>query len=135
MLQMKSDIEYLQSGKYNEDKKNKFNLLKDKMQSIDQSFMAIHQASIMKAGIYCMQGEIKALASVLREYERFIKGTIISNAEMLSLCDYRDNGKINGVWKKRAHLELDAAQVILQLQEPQQVIYIENMGEKSNESN
>lgn len=131
MLQMKSDIDYLQSKKYDEDKKNKFNLLKEKMLSIEQSFMAIHQASIMKAGIYCTQGEIRAFAGVLCEYERFIKGTIVRNAEMLSQCDLRNDG----IWKKRANLELDTAQVVRKLQEPKSVLYIESKGEGKNESN
>lgn len=134
-LKLKSDIQYLANKKYLSDKKNQYNLLREKMQTIEQSFMAIHQATIMKAGIYCKQGEIKAFAGVLKEYEGFIKGTILTNAEMLSLCDSKDNGTLSGVWKKRANLQLDVADVVHRLTNPQQVVYISLKGEPIDESN
>ena len=96
--------------------------------------MAIHQATMMKAAIYCQQGEIKAMAMVLQGYERFIKGTIVSNAEMLSLCDVHDDGQQTGIWKRRANFQLEISKVVKELQTPQEVLFIENKGEKSDES-
>lgn len=124
-LTIQSDIKYLAYHEYDTNKKNKFNLINEKIESINQSFMAIHQASIMKAGIYCQQNEMKAMVSVLHEYEKFISGTIVANAEMLSQCDSRDNGKNSGIWKKRAGLELGISNIVKQLQDSQHVLYIE----------
>lgn len=114
-LTIQSDIKYLAGHEYDANKKNKYNLINEKIESINQSFMAIHQATIMKAGIYGRQNEMKAMASVLQEYERFISGTIVANAEMLSQCDSKDNGKSSGIWKKRAGLELGISNVVRQL--------------------
>lgn len=105
-LSLQTDIRYLKRKEYDLDKKNKFNLINEKISNINQSFSAIHQASILKAGIYCQQGEMKAVANVLQEYSRFIQGTIAGNAYMLSQCDMNDNGKLDGIWRSRAELQL-----------------------------
>ena len=133
-LTLQSDIRYLSKSEYDKDKKHKFNLINEKIGNINNSFMAIHQATIMKAAIYCQQGEIKAMATVLQGYERFIKGTIVSNAEMLSLCDVNDDGTQTGTWKRRANLQLEISKVVKELQTPKEVLFIESKGEESDES-
>lgn len=133
-LTLQTDILYLARKEYDKNKKYKYNMINEKIDSINRAFMAIHQATVMKSAIYCMQGEIKAMATVLHEYERFIEGTIVSNAEMLSLCDASEKRKIEGTWKKRANLQLDVGNVVKQLQNPAQVLYIENRGDGINES-
>ncbi len=99
------------------------------MNNINRSFMAIHQATVTKAAIYCQQGEVQALAMVLQEYGRFIGGTVVENAEMLSQCDSRDNGKTSGIWKKRASLKLDVQNIVTTLRAPESVLYIEGKGD------
>lgn len=132
-LTLQSDIQYLARKEYDRNKKNKYDMINEKIDSINRAFMAIHQATVMKSAIYCLQGEIKAMATVLHEYERFIEGTIVSNAEMLSLCDASEKRKIDGTWKKRARLQLDVGNVVKQLQNPTMVLYIENRGDETNE--
>lgn len=124
-LNIKSDIQYLKNKGYDTDKKNKINLIQEKMKNIDQSFTAIHQASILRAGIYFAQGELKAAMCVLKEYSRFIEGTIAENAYMLSQCDTKDNGKNDGLWKGRAGLHLDVSKVMKQLSGTETILYIE----------
>ena len=132
-LTLQTDILYLSRREYDKHKKNKYSLINEKIDGINQSFMAIHQASLMKSAIYCLQGELKAMALVLQEYERFIEGTIVNNAEMLSSCDANEKRKIERTWKRRAELQLDVGNVVKQLQNPAPVLYIENKGEKTNE--
>lgn len=132
-LTLQNDIRYLACREYDKNKKSKYNMINEKIDSINRAFMAIHQATVMKSAIYCLQGEINAMAAVLQEYERFIEGTIASNAEMLSLCDASEQRKIEGTWKKRAKFQLKVGDVVKQLQTPSKVLYIENKGEKMNE--
>ncbi len=127
-LSLKSDIRYLADKQYNSDKKRAYVLLEEKMVSIDRAFMAIHQSTIMKAGIYLQQGEIKAAISVLQEYERFITGTVVKNASMLSQCDTRDSGKEDGVWKTRARLRLDMKDAMRKMNRTR-VLILEEKGE------
>lgn len=133
-LALQSDVKYLVRHEYDSDKKNKYNLINEKISNINQSFLAIHQATLMKAAIYCKKNEMKALTAVLQEYERFIKGTIVSNAEILSQCTPGDSGKISGIWKGRANLQLDVSNIVKKLQNPEQVLYIEYKGGEENES-
>ena len=133
-LTLQTDILYLARKEYNSNKKQKFNLINERIDSINRAFMAIHQATIMKSAIYCLQGEINAMAFVLQEYERFIAGTIVCNAEMLSLCDSSEKRKIEGTWKRRAELQLEVGNVVKQLLNPAPVFYIENKGENIDES-
>lgn len=133
-LTMQTDIRYLSKKEYDKNKKQKYNLINEKMDNIEHSFSAIHQASIMKAAVYCFEGEIKAMTAVLQEYERFIKGTIVANAEMLSMCDSSKERMLQGVWKKRAEFHLEIAEVVKQLQCNEKYIYIENRGDEDDES-
>lgn len=129
MLTLQSDVSYLKNKKYEKDKKNQHNLMNEKINNINQGFMAIHQASILKAGIYCQQGEMKALANVLQQYERFIKGTIVENANMLALCDINDDGTSEGTWKKREQLQFNVSKMVTQLRKPADVLYINSEGD------
>lgn len=133
-LTMRTDIGYLARKEYDQNKKQKYNLINEKIANIDRSFSAIHQASIMKAAVYCYKGEIKAMLAVLQEYERFIKGTIVANAEMLSLCDSNKERTLQGAWKKRAEFQLEIGKVVKQLQAKEKYIYIEKRGTEDNES-
>lgn len=134
-LSLKSDIEYLKRKEYDKEKTRKHNLMCEKVNSIDRGFMAIHQATIMKAAIYCQQGEMQAMVSVLMQYEDFIKKIIACNADMLSQCTVGDNGKLTGTWKRRAHLQLDVAKTIKQLKAADAPIYIEYKEGNKYESN
>ena len=129
MLTLQSDIEYLKRKGYLKDKRNQFNLMNEKVNNINQGFMAVHQASILKAGIYCQQGEMKAVANVLQQYEKFVKGTIVENAYMLSQCDINDNGTEEGTWRKREQLQLNVSKVVSQLRKPAEVLYINCEGD------
>ena len=125
-LNMQSDILYLENKEYDQNKKVKLNMINEKIDNINRSFMAIHQASIMKAAIYCMQGEMNSMAAVLQEYERFIKGTVIKNAEMLSLCDPDEKRKLDRTWKKRAEMQFEVGEIVKQLKDCNTVLYIES---------
>lgn len=133
-LELKSDIQYLKRKEYNREKKNKYNSMNEKVAAINDAFIAIHQATIMKSAIYCQQGEIVAMLLTLAEYEQFINGTIAQNAEMLSQCTAGDTGTISGIWKTRANLRLDISNVTKMLQISDAPLYIECEGVYSNES-
>lgn len=134
-LMMQSDIRYLKNKEYDIQKKRRLELIKERMDSINQCFSVIHQASILKAGIYCKQDEVLAACAVLEEYSRFIKGTVSKNADLLAQCDVMDTGTERGVWKSRARLELDVSELTKQLKETDRTVYIEKKdGGISNES-
>ena len=124
-LLMQSDIKYLHNKEYEKNKKNSFGLLKEKMDRINQCFSVIHQASLLKAGIYCKEDEFLATGVVLEEYARFINGTISKNAKLLSQCDVLDKGVSVGVWNSRANLELDVSKMVECLRSPEKVVYID----------
>lgn len=123
-LGLKSDILYLADKKYNSDKKRAYDLLQEKMLSVDRAFMAIHQSALMKTSIYLQQGEVGAAMAVLEEYERFIAGTIVKNANMLSQCDSRDSGREDGIWKKRAGLQLDVKNAVQRITQARTILIL-----------
>lgn len=124
-LLMQSDILYLRRKEYEVHKKNRSVLIKEKMDRINQCFTIVHQASLLKAGIYCKEGELIAASIVLEEYARFINGTISSNTELLSQCDIGDKGSSFGVWRSRANLDLDVSKLTKCLKNPEKTIYID----------
>jgi len=91
-LTMKSDIQYLANKKYKSAKGNSVEMIDDHMRSIHQSFVYIHQATILRAGIYCNLGELTAMSTVLDEYSHFIERNVANNASLLAQCDTTDNG-------------------------------------------
>ena len=124
LLTMQSDIKYLADGGYKLAKGKSAKKIDERMQSINQSFAYIHQASMLRAGIYCSEGELPAMTTVLSEYSRFIEGTVAKNAELLAQCDVTDSGTESGVWKSRERLRLDVAEITKQLNAPGKVIYL-----------
>lgn len=135
ILSVQSDINYLIRREYESNKKQKFNLLNEKINSINKAFCAIHQSSLMKAGIYCQYGEIDAMICVFNEYASFIKNTIEPNAKLLAQCDVHDTGKIDGTWSKRVLLLKNMTASINHLKLSDNVMYIETKGNGKNESN
>jgi hypothetical protein len=123
-LTMQSDIQFLRDGGYNAEKKKREELIQQRMQSIHQSFAFVHQAALLRAGIYCDQGEMAAMAAVLDEYAHFISASISQNANLLAQCDVRDTGTNAGVWRSRANLRLDVSDLAKQLRAPEKTLYL-----------
>lgn len=133
-LMMQSDICYLKAEGYKK-QKNKVGLIKERMDSINQGFSIVHQASLLKAGIYCKENELVAAGVVLEEYSKFIRGTVTNNAELLALCDITDTGTEYGRWRSRSKLELDVTELTKRLKTPEKVIYIDTRdGGRKDES-
>lgn len=123
-LTMQSDIKYLAEGDYKTGKGKSVELIDKRIDSINQSFAFIHQATMLRAGIYCNEGELSAMSTVLNEYSYFIDSTIAKNAGMLAQCDRRDTGTDKGVWKTRAKLKLEVSEFNKQLNAPDKTIYL-----------
>ena len=87
-LMLRDDIKYLVDGEYKNVKGKRAELIEKKIQNIHHSFGFVHQSAMLRAGIYCEQNEIGAMATVLGEYSRFIEGLtkagIIINRKALS---------------------------------------------------
>ena len=66
-LRMQSDIQYLVNKDYKSAKGKSVELIDEHMKSVNQSFAFIHQATMLRAGIYCTQGEFAAMSTVLNE--------------------------------------------------------------------
>lgn len=124
VLTMQSDIQYLVNKEYESAKGKRVNLIDEHMRTIHQSFAFVHQATMLRAGIYCDQGETSAMATVLSEYAHFIEGTVARNATLLAQYDTADNGTDNGVWKSRAKLKLDVASFKKQLNLLNKTVYL-----------
>lgn len=123
-LTLKSDIEYLEGKEYEKHKKQRALLIDEKINSISQSFKYIHQAAILRAGIYCQQGELTAMTTVLGEYSKFIADRIAGKAAFLAECDVSDKGIEGTGWKARANLNLDVADIARQIEQKDKVIYL-----------
>lgn len=134
ILSIQSDINYLVRREYESDKKQKFNLLNEKINNINKAFSAIHQATLMKAVIYCQYGEIDAMTCVFNEYAAFIKESIVPHSRLLTQCDIGDSGKVDGTWTNRARLLNGVTAIIKQLKTSSNVMYINVKGEIRNES-
>lgn len=129
VLSIQSDINYLARKEYERQKKQKFNLMNQKITNINNSFLAIHRAILVKVGIYCQQGEINAMANVFNEYALFIKNTIVPNSKLLSQCDIGDTGKIDGTWGIRTKLLTNVTDVVKQLTNTNKVLCLDYKGE------
>lgn len=123
-LTLQADIRYLVNGEYKSAKGKRVELIEKRMQSIHQSFGFIHQSTMLRAGIYCEQGEVAAMSTVLGEYSHFIEGTIAKNAGLLAQCDTSDSGTESGIWKSRANLKLDVSDFAKQIKSPEKVLYL-----------
>ena len=124
-LAMQSDIKYLAEGDFKIGKGKSVGLIDSRINSINQSFAFIHQATMLRAGIYCNEGELAAMSTVLNEYSYFIEGTVAKNAGLLVQCDKSDTGTEKGVWKSRAKLKLDVAEFNKQLNTHDKTIYLD----------
>ena len=123
-LNMESDIKYLINEEFKHAKGRRVELIDQRMQSINQSFTYIHQATLMKAGIYCEQCELGAMTTVLDEYSHFISDTIAANAPLLAQCDIADKGGEKGVWETRASFRLDTSDLKKQIISKDKVLYL-----------
>jgi len=132
VLTMQADIQYLVDKQYNAAKGKRVELIDSRMRSINQSFAYIHQATMLRAGIFCNQGEVQAMSAVLEEYSRFVDGTVAKNASFLAQCDIADDGTEAGVWKTRSKLKLDVSEFAKQINAPQKIVYLSMS--KENES-
>lgn len=128
-LTLKSDIEYMQKKSFEKGKRKMMELLDERIDNINQSFKYIHQATLLRAGIYCQQGEMTAMGSVLKEYSDFIEQRIAGNANMLSEYDVHDIGATDKGWKARAAFKLDISDINNLLTYEEKVIYLSSGGE------
>ncbi len=128
-LNMQSDIQYLRDGEYKEAKKQRTQLIDERMNSINQEFAYIHQSALLKAAIYCNEKEYGAMSTVLDEYSYFIENNIKANAGFLSECDINDDGTNRGLWKSRAQFELDTTEIKNQLMSKEKTLYLVAEGE------
>lgn len=131
-ITMESDIEFLTTGQYNKLRGKKAEAIQSRMDSINKAFGFIHQATLARAAIYCEQDEYLAMANVLDEYSRFIEGTVVENANLLSQCDPTDTGTEEGVWHSRAALKLDASELKKSLSSGSEEFYL-SIEDGSNE--
>lgn len=123
-LTMQSDIQFLVNKEYKSAKGKSVDLIDDHMHSVNQSFAYIHQATMLRAGIYCDQGELVAMSTVLDGYSHFIEDTVSKNAALLAQFDTTDNGTEEGVWKSRTRLKLNVSDFAKQLNMPDKTVYL-----------
>jgi hypothetical protein len=123
-LTMKTDIQYLADKEYENVRGKRAELIGSRISNINQSFIFIHQAALLRAAIYCDQGELPAMSMVLEEYSYFIKNAVAKNAPLLAQCDVSDNGTENGIWESRSKLQLDVAEIAKQFRNPDKTMYL-----------
>lgn len=123
-LTMQSDIKYLENKEYMSVKKQSAKMIAERMNKINQSFAFIHQATILRAGVYCNQSELSAMAMVLEEYSHFIDNTVIKNIKLLSSYDKADDGTTNGLWHSRSNLKLSVSDITKQINAKTKTVYI-----------
>lgn len=123
-LTMQTDINYLADGKYKISKGKSADSIDTRIDNINQSFAFIHQATILRAGIYCNEGELSAMSTVLNDYSYFIENTIAKNSNLLAQCDITDTGTEKGVWKTRAKLKLDVSEFHKKINAPDKIVYL-----------
>ncbi len=121
---MKSDILYLTNHEYSSLRGKRIEVINERISNINKSFEFIHQASLLRAAIYCHRNEILTMTSVLEEYSYFIENTIAKNAPELAVLDPNDTGDDKGVWRNRANLRIDIGDYSKQLAKPEKVIYL-----------
>ena len=131
-LTMQSDIKHLANRDGKHVKGKRIEYIDEHMQSVNQCFAFIHQAALLRAGIYCNEGELSAMTAVLDEYSRFIETTVGENAALLAQCDVSDDGTTEGIWNSRAQLKLDVSEFAKQLNNPKKTIYLGIPAEVNN---
>ena len=123
-LTLESDIRYIDYKEYDKVKGKRKELILGRMDSINQSFAFIHQATMLRAAIYCNIGEHGSMARVLEEYSHFIETDISKNAVLLSQYDINDDGTSTGLWASRCQLKLDTTELSKALNNPQKTLYL-----------
>ena len=123
-MNIQSDIQFLVNKEYESAKRKRIQVMDEKMANINRAFAFIHQATMLRAGIYCSLDELAAMSLVLDEYSIFIEDTIARNANILAQCDFLDNGTEEGVWKSRARIKLSTSEVVKQLTNTEKVVYL-----------
>lgn len=132
-LTMQSDIRYIEQKEYEKAKGNRKDLILEHMNNINQSFAFIHQATMLRAGIYCDIGEHGPMARVLEEYSYFIDNDVAGNALLLSQYDMNDDGTETGLWASRSQLKLVTAELSKALNSPRKTLYLGVAKEESRE--
>ncbi len=132
-LTMQSDIRYIEQKEDDKAKGKRKDLILEHMNNINQSFAFIHQATMLRAGIYCDIGEHGSMAQVLEEYSYFIDNDVAKNALLLSQYDMNDDGTETGLWASRSQLKLDTAELSRALNSPQKTLYLGVAKEESEE--
>ncbi len=123
-LTMQSDIRYLKQKEYDKAKGKRKDLILEHVNNINQSFAFIHQATMLRAGIYCDIGEHGSMARVLEEYSFFIDNDVAKNALLLSQYDINDDGTSTGLWASRSQLRLNTDEVSRALNNPHKTLYL-----------
>lgn len=123
-LTMQSDVNYLRCKEYERAKGKRKELIVERMNNINRSFAFIHQATLLRAGIYCDIGEHASMARVLEEYSYFIDNDIARNAQLLSQYDINDDGTQTGLWASRSQLKLDTVELTKALNCPIKTLYL-----------
>ena len=127
-LNLEADIQYLVNKEYDDAKGKRRELMDARINSINQGFAYIHQAEMAKAGIYCAEKELGAMATVLDEYSQFIETKIAKNAHLLAQIDTSDKDINNGSWNKRAAFKIDTSEFKKQLATKEKTLYLEMEG-------
>lgn len=123
-LTMQADIKYLEGKEYDKVRGKRKELIAEHMNNINRSFAFIHQATILRAGIYSDIGELASMARVLDEYSYFIDVDVSKNAMLLSQYDINDDGTQNGLWASRSQLKLDTSELTKALKRSQKSLYL-----------
>ena len=132
-LTMESDIRYIEQKEYSKSKKESKVLLIERMKRINQGFAFIHQATMLRAGIYCDIGELASMAHVLEEYSGFIETVVKKNAGLLAQHDLHDDGTQTGLWAGRSQLTIDVAELSKALSSSSKVLYLGVAKEETEE--
>ena len=123
-LAMQSDIKHLINRDNERGKGKRVEYIDKHMQSINQCFAFVHQAMLLRAGIYCNEGQLSAMITVLEEYSRFIETNVGKNLVLLAQCDTSDDGTDNGIWSSRNRFKLDVSNLANAIRSPQKTIYL-----------
>ena len=123
-LTMESDIKYIENKEYDKAKGKRRELIMEHMNNINQTFAFIHQATMLRAGIYCDIGELGSMSRVLEEYSDFITNDVAQNASLLSQYDINDDGTATGLWASRSQLSLDTTAIYNALNCTRKTLYI-----------
>ncbi len=123
-LTMESDIKYLEQKEYANARGKRKELIAEHINRINQSFAFIHQAAMLRAGLYCEIGETASMAQVLEEYSYFIDKDVSHNAFLLSQYDLNDNGTQSGLWASRSQLKLDITELSKAINDSPKTLYL-----------